>query len=149
MAKKASLKKTSAKTRSAKSKSAKAKVSRRKRQAAPTTARAAKPAPAPAATTDGSYRAKIRMYRQGLGDCFLISLPRKQPLAGRSDYVIMIDCGVILGTSNPEAIMTKVVDDIVATTKGEVDLLVVTHEHWDHVSGFVQAEDAFKNLKVH
>jgi hypothetical protein len=89
------------------------------------------------------------MYRQGLGDCFLISLPRKQPLAGRSDYVIMIDCGVILGTSNPEAIMTKVVDDIVATTKGEVDLLVVTHEHWDHVSGFVQAEDAFKNLKVH
>ena len=85
------------------------------------------------------------MYRQGLGDCFLISLPR----AGSSrPYYVMIDCGVILGTADPGARMKDVIENIVATTNGEVDLLVATHEHWDHLSGFVQAKDAFDKLKV-
>lgn len=105
---------------------------------------ARKPRKAPKA----DFRAKIRMYRHGLGDCFLITLPRSGSGA-RNTYTIMIDCGVILGTSEPAAIMTKVMEDIVATTGGEIDLLVVTHEHWDHLSGFIQARDAFANLKVH
>jgi metallo-beta-lactamase superfamily protein len=119
-----------------------------RRPVAPAAQSANAPGPQSAAAAAGDHRARIRMYRQGLGDCFLIFLPRKTPKNGRSDYVIMIDCGVILGTSNPEDIMTKVVNDIVAATNGEIDLLLATHEHWDHVSGFVQAADAFKNLKV-
>jgi hypothetical protein len=107
----------------------------------------ARPAPA------GAYRAKIRMYRQGLGDCFLLSLKRSN---GKPDYKILIDCGVILGTTDPAVIMTKVVDDIVAATGGDVatgrdgkvDLLLATHQHWDHLSGFIQAEPSFKHLKV-
>src|SRR3954469_343642 len=87
------------------------------------------------------------MYRQGLGDCFLIALPRADG-ANRPFYV-MIDCGVILGTRDPGPIMTEVVENIIATTGGEVDLLVGTHEHWDHLSGFIQAQDAFARLKVH
>ncbi|MCV9936874.1 MBL fold metallo-hydrolase [Boseaceae bacterium BT-24-1] len=83
--------------------------------------------------------ALVRMYRQGLGDCFLVQLPRDDG----SVFKIMIDCGVILGTQDATAKMEKVVDDIIATTDGSVDLLVVTHEHWDHVSGFVQAESRF------
>lgn len=87
------------------------------------------------------------MYRQGLGDCFLVSLPHT---AGRArPYYMMIDCGVILGTHNPADIMTRVVDDIVATTGGQIDLLIATHEHWDHLSGFLQAQDSFNKLKVH
>jgi L-ascorbate metabolism protein UlaG (beta-lactamase superfamily) len=84
------------------------------------------------------------MYRQGLGDCFLISLPR----IDRSDrpFYVMIDCGVVLGTPDPKPIMTQVIEDIVHETGGAVDLLVATHEHWDHLSGFVQAEDSFKKL---
>jgi hypothetical protein len=97
----------------------------------------------------GGFRAKIRMYRQGLGDCFLITLPRTDNDGSRDVYYIMIDCGVILGTPDAAETMTKVVDNIVADTNGEIDLLVVTHEHWDHVSGFVQAKDSFANLKVH
>src|SRR5262245_3300568 len=77
------------------------------------------------------YRAKVRMYRQGLGDCFLVSLKRS---GDAPDYKILIDCGVILGTPDPASIMTKVVDDIVGTTHGEIDLLLATHEHWDHLS---------------
>lgn len=92
----------------------------------------------------GDYRAKVRMYRQGLGDCFLITLPRK---SGKP-YYILIDCGVILGTQDAAAKMTAVVNDIIATTEGHIDLLVATHEHWDHLSGFVQAKDAFSGLKV-
>jgi len=84
------------------------------------------------------------MYRQGLGDCFLIALPRKNA----KDYYILIDCGVILGTPDAATKMTAVVRDIISTTDGNLDLLLATHEHWDHLSGFVQAKDAFKDLKV-
>jgi glyoxylase-like metal-dependent hydrolase (beta-lactamase superfamily II) len=76
------------------------------------------------------------MYRHGLGDCFLITLPRK---ASPDPYRILIDCGVILGTANASDTMTKVVDDIVRESNGMIDLLILTHQHWDHLSGFVQA----------
>ncbi len=100
------------------------------------------------ASRSGDYRAKVRMYRQGLGDCFLITLPRKNG----KPYYILIDCGVILGTSDAAAKMIAVVEDIIETTKngekGYVDLLIATHEHWDHLSGFIQAKEAFSGLAV-
>lgn len=89
-------------------------------------------------------RATVRTYRHGLGDCHLVTLFG----ARKARYQIMIDCGVILGTSNANAAMTEVMDDIVAATGGSIDLLVATHEHWDHVSGFAQAADSFAKLKV-
>jgi hypothetical protein len=84
------------------------------------------------------------MYTQGLGDCFLITLPRKD--ADRDKFFVMIDCGVILGTANAEQKMAAVVDDIAATTGKRVDLLLATHEHWDHLSGFKQAEKKLKEI---
>jgi hypothetical protein len=86
------------------------------------------------------------MYRQGLGDCFLISLPRTD--GGSRPYYVMIDCGVILGTPDPGTKMTDVVENIVAVTQGKIDLLLATHEHWDHLSGFIQAKDSFDKLQV-
>jgi hypothetical protein len=94
------------------------------------------------------FRAKIRMYRQGLGDCFLITLPRRNDPSGSNPYRIMVDCGVILGTENATDKMMKVVEDIVRETKGHVDLLLATHLHWDHLSGFTQAEPAFEDFKA-
>jgi hypothetical protein len=82
------------------------------------------------------------MYCQGLGDCFLLSFPGAKD-SDRPVYV-MIDCGVIVGTEDAQARMTRVVEDIAAQTGGKIDLLVVTHEHWDHVSGFVQAKQVFE-----
>ncbi len=82
------------------------------------------------------------MYRHGLGDCFLVTLPRQDG----SNYFIMIDCGVVLGTSDANTNMAAVVADIVATTGGHVDVLAATHGHWDPISGFVQAADALKSL---
>jgi len=85
------------------------------------------------------------MYRHGLGDCFLVRLPRTD---GEPDYSILIDCGVLPGTAGATEIMSDVMKDILVETKGKVDLLVVTHEHADHVSGFLQAKDAFEQLTV-
>ena len=85
------------------------------------------------------------MYRQGLGDCFLISLPRND---GSRPFYVMIDCGVVLGTPDPGPIMKQVMDNIVEVTGGQIDILVATHEHWDHLSGFVQAAESFAELKV-
>jgi hypothetical protein len=105
-----------------------------------------RPGAAKAPSAAAGYRAKVRMYRQGLGDCFLISLPRTD----RSDqpFYIMIDCGVVLGTPDPKPIMTQVMENIVEATGGAIDVLVATHEHWDHLSGFIQASEAFDKLKV-
>jgi len=93
------------------------------------------------------FRAKIRMYRQGLGDCHLIRLPRTDDPT--RDYFIMIDCGVVLGTPEPQKRMIPVVKDIMKTTGGTVDLLLATHEHWDHLSGFIQAQAEFAGFKPH
>src|SRR5471032_3233157 len=89
-------------------------------------------------------RAKIRTYRHGLGDCHLVTLCG----ANGSTYRIMIDCGVILGTPKAATTMKKVMDDIISTSGGKIDLLVATHEHWDHLSGFVQAAESFKDLNT-
>ena len=97
-----------------------------------------KPKPAAAASPS------IRMYRQGLGDCFLITLPRSD---GSRPFRIMIDCGVILGTPGAAARMRDVADDILRESGGKVDLLIVTHEHWDHLSGFIQAKDILEQIK--
>jgi hypothetical protein len=84
------------------------------------------------------------MYRHGLGDCFLVTLPCENG----DNYFILIDCGVIIGTPNAVARMQQVAGDIVATTGGKLDLLIATHEHWDHLSGFIQAADQFGDLQV-
>jgi hypothetical protein len=79
------------------------------------------------------------MYRQGLGDCFLITFAT----GSGQPFHVMIDCGVLLGTSGGADKMREVVQDIIATTGGRVDLVVATHQHWDHLSGFVQAQELF------
>lgn len=92
-----------------------------------------------------NYRVRIRMYQQGLGDCFLLSFPKGD---GGSVHV-MIDCGVVLGTSEPKTVMQKIAKDVEKTTNKKVDVLVITHEHWDHLSGFTpgQAQKDFENIK--
>jgi hypothetical protein len=90
---------------------------------------------------------RVRMYRQGLGDCFLLTFPRKKSIA-QKDFHMLIDCGVIAGTQDVSQKMTAVVNDIFQATGGHLDLLVGTHEHWDHVSGFNQVREIFDKFTV-
>ena len=87
--------------------------------------------------SNSNFRIKVRMYRQGLGDCFLVTIPRRN---GKPFYAV-IDCGVILGTKDAGKVMTEVVEHIIKTTGGYVDLVAATHEHYDHISGFIQAKE--------
>ncbi|MGJ7518038.1 hypothetical protein ACSFE6_27330 [Pseudomonas baetica] len=89
-------------------------------------------------------RATVRIYRHGLGDCHLVTLHAD----GGATYRILIDCGVIIGTANATKMMTDVMEDVLTESGGNIDLLVATHKHWDHLSGFVQAKDAFAKLNV-
>lgn len=86
-------------------------------------------------------RVRIRMFRQGLGDCFLLTFE-----TGDAPRHVLIDCGVLMGTPDSAGRMRGVAEGIRDATGGHVDVLVATHEHWDHLSGFLQARPVFDAL---
>ncbi|WP_164633929.1 MBL fold metallo-hydrolase [Rhodopseudomonas sp. BR0G17] len=85
----------------------------------------------------------IRMYNNILGDCFLIRIP-----GGKREVKILIDCGVLQGMPGAADIMGEIAADIARTTDSHLDVLVVTHEHWDHLSGFSQAQEVFSKFRI-
>jgi hypothetical protein len=95
-------------------------------------------------TGGGGTRTSVRVYRHGLGDCILVRVKRKSG----DDFKLLIDCGVVLGTNDASSIMTRVVENVVEDTKEKIDVLAITHEHWDHLSGFNQAAASFAKLAV-
>lgn len=119
-------------------------------------------------------RVTIRMYREILGDCFLVTVTEK----GVRRHTL-IDCGVLQSVVSGDSMMEKlpaavtgaigegrlrkvqaggdqirkVAQDVSATVKpdGGIDLLVLTHEHYDHLSGFALAWNVWSDpdLKIH
>lgn len=85
---------------------------------------------------------RVRMYRQGLGDCFLVTFN-----TGPNPVHMLVDCGT-LGATTTNVAMADVVKNIAGETGSHLDLLVVTHEHKDHVSGFVSERAAFDAIQV-
>lgn len=79
----------------------------------------------------------VRAYRQGLGDCFLLAFATR----GARPAYVLIDCGVHGAQKNGRANLRAILEDIIATTGGKLDALVVTHEHTDHLSAFVTEAD--------
>jgi hypothetical protein len=92
-------------------------------------------------------RLRIRMYRHGLGDCLLLRFRRED---GTSTFNLLIDCGLIMVAENAGAKMTEVAKDIDQVCGGRLDVVVMTHEHWDHASGFsnAQARAVFDGIDV-
>ncbi|MFO0577378.1 MAG: hypothetical protein U1A78_25510 [Polyangia bacterium] len=85
----------------------------------------------------------IRMYNVGFGDCFLIEIPApKQPRR------ILIDCGSHKKGHGPRP-MKQVIEQLITHLKDKdgdeharphLDVLIVTHRHEDHISGFAETE---------
>src|SRR5262245_21520073 len=98
----------------------------------------------PAATpATGEAGVTVRMFCQGLGDCFLITIPQD----GARPYSILIDFGLVLGTADAKVLMDRVAEKVVVLTGGTIDLAVLTHEHWDHVSGYSLIAKELQDMK--
>jgi hypothetical protein len=145
MATKKTTKKT-AKKRTTTSKSAKGSGKAGSRKATTGKAKPAKRAPKPAKSSGqaGGGKAKgalrVRMYRVGFGDFFLLTVPTKT-----GAQHILIDCGVHAGDIKS---MKDCVQDLVKETKRKLALVVVTHYHADHLSGFASNFDEFAQFEV-
>ena len=102
-----------------------------------------KPKTKPSPPSVAGVAATVRMYAQGLGDCFLLTFPGA---TGSKPARVLIDCGVFQGTPGESDRLRQVALEIKEETGGEIDLLIVTHEHWDHVAGFSRAFDLFEGI---
>ena len=86
----------------------------------------------------GTREVTVRMYNVGFGDCFLLRIPTPD-----GERKVLIDCGTHPGGAGPRK-MRQVVQDIVADVTDadgvpRIDLVIGTHRHRDHVSGFDDA----------
>jgi len=91
----------------------------------------------------GEFR--IRMYRVGFGDFFLLTVPTDD-----GPQHILIDCGVTPGKTKKGDIGT--IKDAVAhmaeETGKKLALIIVTHRHQDHIIGFSRSAEIFQDFKV-
>ena len=81
-------------------------------------------------------KAEIRMYRLGTGDCFAIKF-----FAGNQlKFKLMIDAGTWSGSKDD---LTPFIENLKEYFDNHVNLLVITHEHKDHVHAFDVCKDLF------
>ena len=82
----------------------------------------------------------VRMYRTGgTGDFFILQFKKGNTVS----FKMMIDCGCINGS---KAQFEPLVQDLIAHTGGVIDLLVVTHQHADHINGFEKSAELFNQI---
>jgi beta-lactamase superfamily II metal-dependent hydrolase len=87
----------------------------------------------------------VRMYDVGFGDCFLLFIPAAGETSPRK---VLVDCGTIKTGSRPMKKVVKSLVDAVRDLDGvpRIDVVIATHRHKDHVSGF--ADDAWNEVVV-
>jgi hypothetical protein len=89
----------------------------------------------------------IRMYQVGFGDCFVITFRYPAPLAdGRDVRHVLIDFGSTR-PAGPTKDLVPVANAIHEQTQGEIDVVVVSHRHKDHLSGFGTKEGPLLDMK--
>ena len=91
---------------------------------------------------------QVTMYDVGFGDCFLLQFPR----GNDPPFRVLVDCGAHRSGYpsegwKPESTVDQIIADV-AGGDGEanLDVVVATHRHEDHVSGF--RAPAWSNVRV-
>ena len=77
---------------------------------------------------------RIRMYNVGFGDSFLLTIRGPE-----RPHHILIDCGVFPAGQGPrplDDVIAQIITDVTADGGPSIDVVVATHRHADHVSGF-------------
>lgn len=97
-------------------------------------------APPVARLVPGPNEVVVRMYRQGLGDCFLLAFATADP---EQPFYVLVDCGVHAREDDGPARLNQVMQHLKAATASRINIVVATHEHADHLSGFVQKGTPF------
>lgn len=76
----------------------------------------------------------LRAYQVGFGDCFLLTFHYKEDVGDRH---VLIDFGTTgIPDGFPEDQMLYVARDIATVCGGKLHVVVATHRHQDHISGF-------------
>jgi hypothetical protein len=91
----------------------------------------------------------IRAYNVELGDCFYCRIPKGRKVDGHvDDFHMLVDCGSLGTATNLEAAVADLETMLPDAGGGKrrLDLLVVTHEHKDHIAGF--DPEFFKNITI-
>ncbi len=86
-------------------------------------------------------RCKVSMYRAGTGDCFLLQFTYRNSVK----FKMLIDAG---SWNISGDYLDHFVTDLKERTEGKIDLLVVTHEHTDHVLMFERSKEIFKTFEI-
>src|SRR5215216_3659052 len=110
------------------------------KKAANKPAKKAKKSSKKAASTNVEGELRVRMYRIGFGDFFLVTVPTKT-----GPQHILIDCGVHAGNIGT---MKDCVQDLIKVTNYKLALVIATHYHADHLSGFASNFDEFAKFEV-
>src|SRR5437867_16550 len=76
----------------------------------------------------------LRCYGVGFGDCFLLTF---HYAGSTGDRHVLIDCGSTQSPPNAKKNLMKLIVKDIATVVGKrLHVLVATHRHADHISGF-------------
>ncbi len=78
---------------------------------------------------------RIRVYNVGFGDCILLRLPTPTGRVAK----ILIDCGSLsFGETgqNNQSVVERIIDDVSDEGAPHIDVVVASHRHKDHISGF-------------
>jgi hypothetical protein len=86
---------------------------------------------------------QIRGYVVGFGDCILLRLPD-----GSQDRHVLIDFGRAPNDPTSLQRFPDIARDIEKQCNGKLDLLVVTHEHLDHLEGFYREREIFNRMQI-
>lgn len=85
----------------------------------------------------------VRAYVVGFGDCILLRLPDSNGVRH-----VLIDFGRAPNDAGSLDRFTAIAEDINKQCNGHLDLVIVTHEHQDHIEGFYRERKVFDLMQI-